>query len=918
VESLGRYELSERIGAGGMGTVYRARDTQLGRAVAVKILREGGDARVRERFEREARAAARLAHPNVVTVYDAGEIDGRMFIAMELVEGEGFDSLMARPSRDLRWKLGLVEKVARAVGHAHRLGIVHRDLKPGNILVTPGGEPKVGDFGLAHLLDADKSLTRSGVVVGTPMYMAPEQARGVPGDIGPRTDVYALGAILYQLLTGRVPHDGESTAQIYHRIITDEPVRPRDFSSKIDASVETIALKAIEKDPGRRYATADALAEDLHRYLEGEPILACPPGVASRVLRRVARHRVTAAAAMLVLLSVSAVAIAWRSRVAEREHASYRRVQERVKRAQAVILETRPFFYAAGVDVRPKLDGVEVSLRELEEVAGEGGGEVWGLIGLGRHLLGDDRRAEEALLKAEQAGWVDGRLQFTLGRLYLERSIASFLVMRDETIDERRKRAREWSERALARLRRPLGPVGELDRDVAEVYLLFAEDRDDEVLRRCEAGLGRHRGTPGCEDYWMLIALVHDGERRIEACTQALAVRPHYFWARFVRGNTWHVSGGASRALADYDEAARLNPTSVWTFVNRASLHTDAGNPDAGIADADRALAIDATCALAWLNRGNAKLRKGDRDGAGRDFEDALRHEPAMLLALLNRGAMHVDTDIEAALRHYDDAVRIRPDATMAYVWRGMARMAKGDRDGARADYTKALAIDPRDERALNNLGVLLEREGDRDGALAAYDTAIDVNPRNARARVNRANILRARGRHDEARREYDEAVRLDPTLPDVYLTRAYARREWGDAAGAVADADAVLKLDPTHAEALVCRGLLRREADDPTGAMADYDAAIRVAPACVDAYVNRGVLREKLGQVTDALADYDEAIRINPRCSAAYANRGILHHTQGRTEAALADYGRALDTAPADWPHREKIRGLMERLRPR
>ncbi len=282
--ALSRFEMLGTLGEGATAVVHRARDRVLGREVAVKVLRDlaGLTETARERFRREAQAAAGLAHPNVVAVHDAGEEGGRPFLVMELVEGRPLSELLKGDRSGL---LPLLEKAARGVAAAHARGIVHRDLKPANILVTAGGEPKVGDFGLAHVLETRSELTRTGTAVGTPLYMAPEQVEGRPGGISPRTDVYALGAILYEVLSGRPPHQGETLAELYRKIVRDDPAGP---GGARDPSV--IAMKALEKDPARRYSDAGEFADDLRRHLAGEPILARPAGRAGRFLRKVRRH----------------------------------------------------------------------------------------------------------------------------------------------------------------------------------------------------------------------------------------------------------------------------------------------------------------------------------------------------------------------------------------------------------------------------------------------------------------------------------------------------------------------------------------------------------------------------------------------------------------------------------------------------
>jgi serine/threonine-protein kinase len=293
IPSLPRYEVQEKAGEGATAIVYRALDRELKRPVALKVLREGPgmSAIARERFRREARTAAVLAHPNVVQVHDAGEAEGQLYIVMELVQGRPFSAILAEGRANRNELIGMLVQAARGVAAAHEKGIVHRDLKPANILVSDSGEPKVGDFGLAHLSEGATVLTKTGSTLGTPLYMSPEQVEGRSKDITARTDVYALGAILYEILTGRPPHAGDTLAEIYGKIVNEEPALPRKRDANVSADLETIALKAMEKLPQNRYSTALDFAEDLKRALEGEPIEARPISGPTWLWRKALRHR---------------------------------------------------------------------------------------------------------------------------------------------------------------------------------------------------------------------------------------------------------------------------------------------------------------------------------------------------------------------------------------------------------------------------------------------------------------------------------------------------------------------------------------------------------------------------------------------------------------------------------------------------
>ena len=266
------YEILEKLGEGGMGVVYKARQLGLNRLVALKMIRGGSQARPDHfaRFRIEAEAVARLRHPNILQIYDIGEVDGLPFVSLELLEGGSLADRLAGTPQPARQAAELLMTLARAVQVAHDAGIVHRDLKPSNVLFTADGIPKITDFGLAKRLDSDSRQTETGQIMGSPSYMAPEQARGHTRDVGPAADVYALGAILYEMLTGRPPFKGETPMETVRQVIDDEVVPPSRLVPKVARDLETICLKCLNKEPSRRYASASELAEDLDRYRKGE------------------------------------------------------------------------------------------------------------------------------------------------------------------------------------------------------------------------------------------------------------------------------------------------------------------------------------------------------------------------------------------------------------------------------------------------------------------------------------------------------------------------------------------------------------------------------------------------------------------------------------------------------------------------
>jgi eukaryotic-like serine/threonine-protein kinase len=337
------YDIEELLGRGGMGVVFRARHQRLNRIVALKMALAGAYAgpHERERFQREAVAVAGLRHPNVVQIHDVGDSAGRPYYTMEFVDGGSLAERLSGTPMPARQAAILVATLASAIQAAHKGGIIHRDLKPSNVLLTADGTPKVADFGLARRQEGGVALTLSGARMGTPSYMAPEQARGLTHALGPGLDIYALGAILYELLTGRPPFRAETAAETERQAIEQEPVSPSRLNARVPRDLETVCLKCLEKEPGGRYSTAGALAEDLSRFLDHEPIRARPAGPLIRLARLGKRNPVPVASLSIVLvtglIAIATILWQWRNAVEARRRAELAVKSERWERYRSNI-----------------------------------------------------------------------------------------------------------------------------------------------------------------------------------------------------------------------------------------------------------------------------------------------------------------------------------------------------------------------------------------------------------------------------------------------------------------------------------------------------------------------------------------------------------------------------------------------------
>src|SRR5213080_3809758 len=315
-KDFGDYELLEEIGHGGQGVVYRARQKSLNRIVALKVigLAHWATEAHLKRFRLEAEAAAHLDDPRIVPIYEIGERDGACYFSMKFIEGGQLDKVIGSELMPGRKAAELMAKLAHTLHHAHQNGVLHRDVKPGNILLDTKGEPHLTDFGLARLVETESTATRTLEVLGTPSYMAPEQAVGNKARVTSATDIYGLGAVLYQLITGRPPFAGGTTFETVRLVLDTEPQQPRLWNRKIDRDLATICLKCLDKDPQRRYSSALTLAEDLDRWLKHEAILARRTVIFSRGKKWVRRNPTGALlAGSLVALATAAGWIVWKS-----------------------------------------------------------------------------------------------------------------------------------------------------------------------------------------------------------------------------------------------------------------------------------------------------------------------------------------------------------------------------------------------------------------------------------------------------------------------------------------------------------------------------------------------------------------------------------------------------------------------------
>jgi tetratricopeptide (TPR) repeat protein/tRNA A-37 threonylcarbamoyl transferase component Bud32 len=740
VPDIPRYEILDLLGQGATAIVYRARDRELQRVVAIKVLRETTALSdiARQRFRRESQAAASLAHPRVITVYDAGELQGRLYLVMEIVEGRPLSSLLQKKELGLQGQLRVLEKAARGVAAAHEKGIVHRDLKPGNIMVDAAGEPKVGDFGLAHLVDSSQELTRAGAALGTPLYMSPEQAEGRVGDISPRTDVYALGAMLYEIVTGVVPHAGETMVELYGKIIKGDVAPPRRARPDLSRDLETILLKALEKDPRRRYPDAREFADDLDRYLNGQPVRARPVPPLWRALRTFGGNRVIRGtiAALLVL----GIGAGWFLRAQsnlEHYHAAYQAGMDLWTRAAG----------AARVDPAALAD-VSDRARAHFEKAGQAlpeRPEPWLMIGRCRLLIGDGAGAIAAWDQALRRDPRFGPALFERGKYFA----GNYAGLRTPPP------ARAGGGRVLFGAAEPESPPQR------ELRL-----QGEAALREASAASGL--GAP--EQAYLRGALAYGKGAYAEAAAALetyAAANPWDARAVALLGNAWYYAGEFAKAEAQLTQAQRLDPHPQVARA-RAYVRYSLKKYAEALADIDECLRAEPGNPEMICDRGLLLQALNRLDEAEKEYGRALEARPKMARALNNRGTVRAaQRDFERATADFEQAIFDNPLGSDAYVNLGTVLLEQGKLDRAIQEFTTAIEIDSQGAEAYANRGLARKIKRDSDGAFADFQAAVKRDPRNPDVRFLLAEALEGRGDRAGALKELQEALRVaDPAWP--------------------------------------------------------------------------------------------------------------------------------------------------------
>jgi serine/threonine protein kinase/Tfp pilus assembly protein PilF len=927
------YEVLEVLGRGGMGVVYKARQLALKRFVALKMIlnQPGSQTQELARFRVEAEAVARLQHPNIVQIYEVGEWRGeegaqpQPFLALEFVDGGNLAQRLAPGQLEPRVAAELAETLARTMHVAHLRGIVHRDLKPANILMRiadrglriegESATPMVTDFGLAKLLDAEAGQTRTGDLLGTPRYMAPEQAQGRVREVGPVTDVYSLGAILYHTLTGQPPFQGATALETVLQVVQQEPKPPRQLQPRLPRDLETICLKCLKKEGGQRYGSALELADDLRRFLRGEPIQARPVGAWERAAKWVRRRPALAAAVIASMLAVIGSItgfVIYLNAALDHAQKEWQKQSERAQRAERRS-EVQDLVLRAETAARAqdwqgaKLHAAQALRRmgeeeegsDLRQRAAEVQGEAQKHLDDQAHLNAFKKHRSEAFSrwgllaggasptdvektqKAARAALAEFHVDPESGAaLAVSKSYAPtdksalvadcyelLLLLADAVASPRTREQTRQAERILQRAAR-LGVVTQAyHRRLANYSKLLG----DEAEARRAADLSARVPPAGALDYFLAgqeqyqsgqFALARSSFER------ALLAQADHFWARYFHSLCQLRLHQADAAAAGFTACLGQRRDLVWLYVLRALAQTERAEFKAAEDDFDAALACQPDADALYgvhVNRASLRLAQNRLQDAIADLRAAISLKPDHYEAHLNLAQIFRQRkEWDAA----DDELKLAlsPTAQLPSLYRACAQLAldRGDTKAAKDDFRQAIQRETNVAQRADDhveIGRIFQRAQSWGEALNEYEAALQERTDHPAALRGKGATLLELKRGAEAMGALDQYLKIAPASAEMHRLRGLARSRTGDYRGALEDDSRALQLEPT-ASGYAHRGwlYLAPGIDAFSLALDDFNQAIRLGPATGDMYAGRGLAQVQLGKREDAIKDAEKA----------------------------------------------------------
>jgi len=894
---IGPYHLLEQIGEGGMGVVYLAEQKEpVRRKVALKVIKPGMDTRqVVTRFEAERQALAMMNHSSIAKVLDAGATEaGRPYFVMELVKGLPITEFCDQHQLSTDQRLELFITVCQAVQHAHQKGLIHRDLKPSNVLVEMHdvvAVPKVIDFGVAkaigHSLTEKTLHTAFSQMVGTPLYMSPEQAGQSSIDVDTRSDIYSLGVLLYEILTGSTPFDRDTLekagfdemrrmirevdpprpsarvstlqAQALSTVSDRRQMEPRKLRLQLRGELDLIVMKALEKDRTLRYETANGFAADVQRYLDDEPVQACPPSASYRFLKVARRHKwaltTSAVVGVMLLASVGVIAgsLGWVARDRAVRHAKI-----------------------AG-QVQLILD--EVVRRQQEQRWPE--------------ALAAARRVEALTIAGEATAELEQQVQEHMIDLQMVQRLEDIRLKRSQLMEDRRGYEHEWADLAYRAAFREYG---------IDVEALPAEVTAMRIRSHSGVGIAL---TAAIDDWSDCLALRGDSRSAAILADAAQEADPDP-WRRQVRMAWRREEWTTLEALAASEEVVRL-PSQTLVLIAKG-LNTG-GRADLGLEILRRGQVEQP--GDFWINFQLAYAYAGTDpprwDETIRFYSVALGLRPEVAAAHNNLGAALSEVGrVGEAMAAFHKAIALDPEYAQAHTNLGNALFKKKLLAESIAAHERAIALNPEYALAHTNLGVVLWKAGRMAEAIASIERAITLDSKLAMAHENLGLVLHDNGLPTEAIASIERSIVLNPESARVHTHLGNALRAAGRIDEAIAAHERAIALDSGFAPAHYNLGIVLSDAGRVAEAIAAYRRAIALDPEYAEAHSNLGKELSATGRVAEAIAAYRRAIALDPGCAPAHINLGNVLQAEGHVAEAIAAYRQIITLGSDDLPEQK------------